>query len=395
MKKILIIIFIILAINPICYAYDDVSNGTLPMDQDFIDENIDLIDTSDWDLLLRELDIAGDLPQMGSISIGELIKDLALGRKKLTYSDIMKDFKSLLWQEVQYSYGLLIQLFVIAVLCGIIENLTSTFENTSIGDIAYFTCYIVVVIIVFTNLLHILNIGKKAIDNMVRFMQIIFPSLLAFILATGGVTTAAMLQPAFMFVIGLIGAFLKNTMIPLIFLSTIFSIITNLDQGLSLAKLNKLVKSISTWILGITFTILIGVMVIQGVMTTTFDGISIRTTKYAIESFVPIVGGLFSKTVDTIIGYSIVVKNAVGIAGLLVIVLICLIPCIKIFALLIIYRLSGAIIELISDKRISNCLDDMAGIMSILLITVLGTAIVFFLTISIMIAAGNAIFFMR
>lgn len=395
MKKILFVMGILLSIGSMTYANTYSSSEVFHINEELINENIDLINTSDWDVILRELESIGHMPNIKDMSINDLIKDIALGRKKINSHEIIGDVKYLLFKEIRYNYSLLIQLIVIAVLCGIIESLTNSFENTSIGDIAYFTCYIAVVIIVFRNLLHILEIGKGAIDNMVRFMHVVFPSLLALVLATGGVTTATILQPAFMFIVGLVGTFLKSTMIPLIFLSTVLSIITNIDQGLSLTKLNSLVKSICTWILGITFTIFIGVMVIQGVMTTTFDGVSIRTTKYAIESFVPIVGGLFSKTVDTIIGCSMVVKNAVGVAGLLIIALICLIPCVKIFALLVTYKLSSALVELISDKRIANCLYDMSGIMSILLITVLGTAIVFFLTISIMIAAGNAIFFMR
>ena len=263
------------------------------------------------------------------------------------------------------------------------------------GRIGYFACYITVVVIIFKNLLYVLDIGRKVIDNMVRFMHIVFPSLLALILATGGVTTSSVLQPAFVLVVNFVGPFLKNTMLPLIFLSAIISIISYIGDGARLTKLNGLIKSICSWILGITFTILIGVMMIQGIMSTTFDGISIRTTKYAIENFVPVVGGLFSQTVDTIIGCSVIVKNAVGVAGLFIIAMLCLIPCIKIFAILVIYKITSALIELISDERIANCLADMASVLSILLLTVLGIALVFFLTISIMIAAGNVIFFMR
>ena len=84
-----------------------------------------------------------------------------------------------------------------------------------------------------------------------------------------------------------------------------------------------------------------------------------------------------------------------GVAGLFIIAMLCLIPCIKIFAILVIYKITSALIELISDERIANCLADMASVLSILLLTVLGIALVFFLTISIMIAAGNVIFFMR
>lgn len=395
MKNIVFIVIFLLLISSIAYANTDSSNEDLYITEDAINQNIDLIDTSKWDELLRELKSTGDIPAIKADKASDLIKDIALGRKKLNGYEVIERIKELLFKELRHNYKLLMQLLIIAVVCGLLEAFTDAFESTSIGDIAHFTCYIAVVIIIFRNLLYILDIGKRAIDNMVTFMHVVFPSLLALILATGGVTTAAIFQPAFMLIVGLVGSFLQHTMIPLVFLSAVLSIITNIGSNTNLTKLSELIKSLCKWILGITFTIFVGIMVIQGVMSTAFDGVSVRTAKYAIENFVPIVGGLFAQTVDTIIGCSIVVKNAVGVAGLIVISMICLIPCIKIFTILVIYKFSSALIELISDKRISNCLYDMSGVVSILLITVLGIALVFFLTISIVIAAGNAIFFMR
>ncbi|NMA95969.1 MAG: stage III sporulation protein AE [Clostridiales bacterium] len=389
MRKIIFIILISMSFGSIAHAYSTLAEGEL------IDEYIELVDIADWDNLLRELKIRSEITDTGNIDAKSLIKDIMLGKKKMNSKELLDNFKSILFKEIRYNYSLILQLIVIGSLYGIIANLTSSFGSSSIGDIAYFTCYIVIIVIILQNLLQIIDIGKRAIDNMVRFMHIISPSLIAFILMSGGITTASVLKPSFAFTLGLVGTLLKNTIIPLIYLSTVFTIISNLNQDLGLSRLNQLLKTICTWILGITFTVFVGVLVVQGVMATTFDGISVRTTKYAIESFVPVVGGLFSKTVDTVIGYSVIVKNAVGIAGLIIIIMICLMPCIKIFALMIIYKISSALIELISDKKIADCLYDISGIMSTLLVTVLGVAIVFFLTIAIMIAAGNAILYMR
>lgn len=400
MKKIFLIMVIVLfmfLVSPAKADFDNpyINNKIDVLDEDIILENIDMIDTLSWDELLRDINEIDDISMDKRIKAKELIKDIALGDKKLSLVEVIERVRSILLEEIQYNYKLIIELIVIAILCGVINILTDSFENASIGEIGYFTCYIMVVVIIFKNLLYVLDMSEKVIDNMVRFMHIVFPSLLALILTTGGVTTSSILQPAFMFAAGFVGPFLKNVMLPLILLSAVLSIISYIGYDSKLTKLNELVKSLCSWILGITFTILTGVIVIQGIMSTTFDGISIRTTKYAIENFIPVVGGLFSQTVDTIIGCSMIVKNAVGVAGLFMIIMICLIPCIKIFTISLVYKITGALIELISDKRIANCLADMGNILSILLITVLGIALVFFIIISMMIAAGNAIFFMR
>ena len=371
MKKLFLILMSMLFVSSVAYARSNV------YDEHIIMENIDLVDTSSWDDFLKEIVNMDDIPTVRDINAGKLIKDIALNRYRLSGRDIVENIKYLLFKEIRYNYKLLIELLIIAILCGVINSFTDAFEDTSIGDIAYFACYITIVTIIFRNVMYILQIGRQAIENMVAFMHIVFPSLLALILAIGGVNTSAILQPHFMLIVGFVGSFLKSVILPLIFFSSVLSIISNIDSDTKLTNLKGLVNNVCSWMLGITFTIFIGVMVIQGVVATTFDGISIRTTKYAIESFVPIVGGLFSQTVDTIIGCSIIVKNAVGVAGLLVIGMICLVPSIKIFSILMVYKVSSALIELISDKRIANCLSDMSEVMVILLVTVLGIALIF------------------
>ena len=282
MKKIFWAMIVFFSIFPTVNARADLKSAYIQDDdisnEKMILENIDMIDLSGWDELLKEINELDSTPMGREINANELIKDIALGREKIASDKILADIKSLILGEIRYNYKLLIELLVIAILCGIINSLTDSFENTSVGRIGYFACYITVVVIIFKNLLYVLDIGRKVIDNMVRFMHIVFPSLLALILATGGVTTSSVLQPAFVLVVNFVGPFLKNTMLPLIFLSAIISIISYIGDGARLTKLNGLIKSICSWILGITFTILIGVMMIQGIMSTTFDGISIRTT---------------------------------------------------------------------------------------------------------------------
>jgi stage III sporulation protein AE len=126
-------------------------------------------------------------------------------------------------------------------------------------------------------------------------------------------------------------------------------------------------------------------------MSSSFDSLSIRTAKFAIDSFVPIMGKLFSQSVDTVIGCSLLVKNAVGVSGLLIIGLIALVPALKILALLVTFKLSSALIEPISDKRLVECLNNMGNLLVVLFITVVGIAILFYMTISLIIGSGNII----
>src|SRR5690606_38363121 len=145
-----------------------------------------------------------------------------------------------------------------------------------------------------------LNVGKNTIEQMTSFMQILFPPLLALLIGMGGIASSGVMQPATALLTGITGVFLNNVMIPLIFLSTILVLVSNISENISIENLSKLSRNICSWVLGIVFTIFIGVLSVQGIMAASFDGVSIRTTKYAIETFVPVVGKMFSQTVDVV-----------------------------------------------------------------------------------------------
>lgn len=172
-------------------------------------------------------------------------------------------------------------------------------------------------------------------------------------------------------------------------------LINHTSEKIRLDRLCNLVKNLCTWTLGIFFTIFVGVLTVQGVLAASFDGVSIRTAKYAIETFVPIVGSLFSKTVDMVVGGSLLVKNAVGMAGLIITVMIAFYPAIKILCLITVYKLSSALLEPISDSKVSDCLNDIGNVLTVLFVTVVGVAIMFFLTITLLIGASNITTMMR
>lgn len=133
----------------------------------------------------------------------------------------------------------------------------------------------------------------------------------------------------------------------------------------------------------------------QGAGTSTVDGISIRTAKFASKNFIPIVGGIFSDTVDTIVGCSLILKNAIGFAGLLVVFLTTLFPVIKILALVFIYKFAGAVIQPLGEDAMVKCLNDMASHLTFIAITVSSVALMFFVAITVIIASGNITVMMR
>ena len=357
--------------------------------EDILFDQIDQLNTADWEPYWKTLQDQGmDIPKGKSAK--DLIRKLVNGQFPFEWKDILDRIIDVFFREFRPNLMLMAKIIAIATLCGLFKNMNDSFRNPSVGEVGYFVCYSIIVILILQSLMSALEIGKTGIGQMTGFMQVLYPILLAMLTAVGNVTTSSVLQPAVGVLVGIVGTLLKDIMIPLITLSAIVHLISYISDRVQIKKLGKLLNQISVWILSFVFTIFVGVLTIQGAMTSSFDGLSVRTAKFALDQFVPVVGKMLSQSMDTIIGCSLLLKNAAGVAGLIIIGMLCIAPGMKILALMLLYKLSGALLEPITDQRIVDCLDGIGSVLNVLFITVVGIALMFFLTIALIIGTGNA-----
>ena len=391
----LLLFIMILFLNPVgtSAAAPDEGNWYEGI-ENLINQQLKDIQVNDWEPYLKYIDQEGTDIFMGE-SAKEIIRNLLTGNFSFTWQDFLDHIVSLFFREFNQNLMLMIKIIVIGVVCSILHNMNNSFQNPSVGEMGYYVCYAVVMILIIQSFLSILTVGRTGIERMSGFMQLLFPILLGLLTAMGNFTSVTLMQPAIGILIGTVGSVLTNVVFPLITLSAVVTLVNHISDRVQIQKLGKLLNNLCTWTLAFVFTIFIGVLTIQGAMTAAFDGISIRTAKFAIDTFVPIVGKMFSQSLDTVIGCSLLLKNAIGAAGLLVVVLLCLAPAVKILSLLLIYKLAGALLEPITDKRITDCLSGIGSVLNVLLITVLGIALMFFLTITLMISTGNTTVMLR
>ena len=124
----------------------------------------------------------------------------------------------------------------------------------------------------------------------------------------------------------------------------------------------------------------------QGLYVKSLDGFAVKTTKFAIGNFIPVVGGFVSDSFDIILSSSQLIKNVFGGIGLILLVGICLIPIIKIMSIILVYKSSAIVIEPVGENSISNFLNEIANLMSVMLACIIAITIMFFVTISIVFA---------
>lgn len=373
--------FIIIIMLSICAVYCDDT-------KDILQSQLDNLDIEEIEKFVDGVnkDSYGLVPEMD-------IKDLVLGLFKGNTIDklkgIVRGTVNFFFKEVISNFSIMGKLLILAIFCAILQNLHNAFEEDSIGRLAYGICYILIIIMAVKSFNDAMSIGVDAIDKMAGFMQALLPTLLALLAAVGGISSSAVFQPLLFTSITLITTFIKVFVMPLTLFSAVLSILNNLSDSINISKLASLLKQIGVGALGLVLTAFTGVLAVQGIASVSIDGATIRTAKFAVDNFIPIVGNFLSDAFDAVVSCSMILKNGIGIAGFIILLLICSFPIIKMFSIVLIYKITSALIQPILDNQIVQCLNDMSNAMLVLLTCVIAVAVMFFMSLTVIMGIGN------
>ena len=294
-----------------------------------------------------------------------------------------------IFYEILYNGKLIGTIILLAVFSAVLENIQTAFEQNAVSKIAFSITYMVLVIIAINSFSVAINVAKDAIQDMIGFMIAIIPIVLTLLASSGSVISAAMFHPLIIFLIHVIGTAIYTVIFPLIFFSSVLFIVSSISSQYKVTELAKLLRNISMGALGVFLTIFLGVISVQGASAAVTDGITLRTAKYITSNFVPVVGRMFADATDTVVGASLLVKNAVGMAGVIILLMIIVFPAIKILVLAFIYNLSAAIMQPLGNSPIISTLNMIGKNLMFVFAALATVGLMFFLSLSIIITAGN------
>ena len=233
------------------------------------------------------------------IDVSELFTSALTG--KIDNEKLFKGIFSLFGKEVLNSITVLGSIIVIIIIHSILRSISEGLENKSISQITYYVQYILIVTLVMTNFAQIIDMVKDSVQNLVSFMDCLIPILMTLIMTTGSIASAGLLQPIIVFMVTFIGNLINSIVLPLVLVSTALGIISKVSDRIQIDKLSKFFKSSVVWVLGVVLTLFVGVVSLEGTLSSNVDGITAKTTKAAISSFIPVVGKILGDAVDTVI----------------------------------------------------------------------------------------------
>jgi len=286
---------------------------------------------------------------------------------KIDNKTIYKKIINLLGKEVKTGIKSLVSILIIIVIHSILKSISENLQNDNVSKMIYYVQYIAIVTVIMNNFSNVITMVKETATNLVGFMNSLVPILVSLMLYTGSITTSSILEPAILFMINFIGNIIQSFLIPAVLIAATLSIVSKIGDKVQIDKISKTFNSGIIWILGVILTTFVGVISLEGTLSSSIDGITAKTAKAIVSSSIPIVGKILGDAVDTVLGCGIILKNAIGVIGVVIIIGICIMPIIKIAILTISYKILASISEPIADTKIIKLLEQIGDIFKVLL----------------------------
>ncbi len=381
MKKILIFILLFVCMNQCVFADEETF--------EIIDEYAKVYGSEIQEATgkLKDVDFEELVP---GFDVDKIVSSLAKGENIFSVQGILNKGIGILAGEIRNTLKILVFILALGLLCTYLTNIQNSFGSKSVSDAAFFVCYMVIVGIASAAFFQVIGCGKTLVSNLSLFMRTMAPVALVTLTASGAIISATSFELIFMGVIEIAELLLETVFIPLILITAALSMVNNLSQNLNAEKLVQFMNKTTKWGIGIVMTVFVGVMGLQGIVAGSADGLTVKVTKFAAGNLIPLVGGALSETVETVMNCSVVIKNAVGVAGIIMVVLIVAVPVIKVAACLIMFRLSAALLQPVCDKRIVKCISELADSMSAVFGLMMVVSVMFVIMITIIINVGSS-----
>lgn len=299
------------------------------------------------------------------IDINEILNDAIKG--EVDNSTLLKKILNILGKEVTTNIKSLVSILAIILIHSILKSISESLENNNISKLIYYVQYILIVTVIMSNFTDIIKLVQDTTGNLIGFMNALVPLLITLMMYTGSITTSSVVEPIILFMINFIGNIIQNLIIPFVLVLTSLVIISKISDKVHIDKLSKFFKSGIVWFLGIVLTVFVGVVSLEGTLSSGVDGITAKTTKAVVSSAIPVVGKILGDAVDTVLGCGIVLKNAVGLVGVVIVIGICIMPILKLFVLSVSYKLLSTVVQPIADEKIIDLLEQIGDIFKIFL----------------------------
>lgn len=300
-------------------------------------------------------------------------RDLMQG-KGADANGLLNKIFAVLFRDMRDSMKSCMKIVLVALCLSALSNFLPKQEK--ILEVAFYVCYMVIFILGMESFTKAVKIGREAVESMDFFMKAAVPVLGGLMAASGGIAKTAMVSGSILGICAAVGV-ISSILFPMSMITAVLSGVNNLSPDFHLKKLSKVLKKTAVWGLGLIMTIFAAVVTTQSFAAVNLDNVAGKTVKFAAGNLVPLVGGVLSDTLESVIACGKLVKGAAGGAGVLAVLYICLSPILQLLAIILTYKIAAVIISPVADARLGDAVDEFSSALTMVLAMVISVSIMF------------------
>lgn len=306
-------------------------------------------------------------------------------------ADIAAWIRNLLFSELQANKELFLEILLITFCFSLLKNSVGTFGNSYVSDTCFLLVYCTLAVLLLNSVYIFQKIVTETVADSVSFMRMFVPCFCTGMIFSSNVCTSAGFYQLAFVAIYFVEWGMETVFLPCIHIYVLLQICSRFFEEGGFGNLAELIQSVVIWGLKAAMGIVFGLSVVQNLMNPVKDRMAQGSLEKMV-SFVPGVGGAANSIAEIVLGAGMMIKNAIGAAGIAALLFIGLGPFLKVMCLTFFYKLMAAVTEPFADKRISGCLKELST-GAVLYMKVMGYSLVlFFITIALAVSATSFVY---
>lgn len=318
----------------------------------------------------------------GEFEFKNTVLELLQGGQPLTLESFVTAVVEQMGDNWQTEKHLLLSILLLGIAAALMSNFSNIFQNQQIAEVSFEITYLLLFLILLQVFSGAMEIAGEVLLGIQDFMNVLVPAFCLAVTMASGNTTALVFYEFFLGLIYFIQRLIQNGLMALIQIYVILVFVNHLTKEEYLSQMKEMTSKITVWLLKSMLAVVIGFNTIQGILNPAVDSLKTTLFSRAVE-VIPGIGNIAGSVTDVVLGSSVLIKNGIGVAALVVLVLICLVPLAKLGMLVLILELAAALIQPVSDKRMTGCVTGVGEGIRLLFRVVFTTVVLFMLTIAV------------
>ncbi len=324
------------------------------------------------------------------IEFGDVVEKLMSGDLMESGRTFLKFLSDQIFYEFRQNRENAVYLLLIAIVAAVFSNFSSAFQNRQASEISFYVLYMLMITLCLQAFRLAMSGVEEQLSLLLEFMKILCPSYFLAVAIASGSTSSLFFYNIVLFLIYIAEVLILNFLIPVINVYIMIQVLGNLTGENLLSQFSELIQKIVEWSLKTLIACVIGLNVVQGLLGPAVDTLK-RSLLTKTAEAIPGIGNAIGGVTDIVLGTAVLIKNGIGMAGAVVALAICAVPILQMLLLAFLYKAVAAVVQPISDKRITSCIGSVSEGYELLVKVIVTTGVLFLLTIAVVAASTNTV----